>query len=560
VAGHAVHHHPVSRRAGLALLALAMARAPLAGAEDPLEAVPPPSALDGKDCAVLAALDFTEAVGAAVKVVAAPVAADAEGPARCRVTATVAPETGVEVWLPVDGWNGKLFVAGCYGLCGSIRTDQFADAAARGYATATTDGGHSDARYPDSRWALDNTALEDDFGHRAVHVSALLARALVEAYYGDAAAHAYFRGCSTGGRQALVAATRYPEDFDGIIAGAPFHPLLSVPHMIWADRANTGPDGKPLLRARELGLLQRAVLAACDGADGLADGIVGDPEGCAFDPAALACGPDADAESCLAPAQVAAARAIYQGPVDGAGRSLAPGAARGGEGTWAAQLIGRDGRPPFFRTVGQNWMRYHAFEPDPAQPGPLVFDFDRDPARLAPAAARAGFTTDLEAFAARDGRLIAWHGWADESLQPAHTLQWWRDALAANGGAADVARFARLFMLPGVQHCGGGPGAGDVDWLAALEGWVERDEAPDMLVAWRTKDSTPATTRPPRFPPVGEVVLKRPLFPYPAVARYRGEGDALDPASWAPALPAAPASPPASPAPPPAPPRTEVTP
>jgi feruloyl esterase len=199
-------------------------------------------------------------------------------------------------------------------------------------------------------------------------------------------------------------------------------------------------------------------------------------------------------------------------------------------------------------------MRYHAFEPDPAEPGPLAFDFDRDPARLAPAAARIGFEAALEDFAARDGRLIVWHGWADESLQPAHTLDWWRRAQAANGGAAELDRFARLFMLPGVQHCGGGPGAGDVDWLTALERWVEDDQAPDALVAWRTKESVPATVRPPRFPPVGEVVLKRPVFPYPAVARYRGAGDPLDPASFAPWRPgdAPPAAAPAAEPPPPA--------
>jgi len=501
---------------------------------------PPPEPPD--ECSVLAALDFAEAVGAAVTFSAARVAAGDGMPVRCRISGRIAPEVGVEIWLPVDSWNGRLLVAGCYGLCGSLRADQMTDAAARGYATATTDGGHSDAHYPDSRWALDNESLEEDFGHRAVHVTTLFARALVEAFYGERPARAYFRGCSTGGRQALVSAGRYPEDFDGIIAGAPFHQTLSVPHMIWADRANTGPDGQPLLGQPQFALLHGAALAACDAADGLTDGLIGDPEHCGVDPAALACAGDGQQRDCLQPAQVRAAQLIYQGPADGSGRQLAPfGAAPGSELTWAGQLIGRDGKPSFFYTVGQNWMRYHAFEPDPpAGTAPLVFDFDRDPQRLAAAAARSGFGPALGGFAAREGKLIVYHGWADESLQPAHTLAWWRAALRENGGAAALAKFARLFLLPGVAHCGGGAGAGDVDYLTAIERWVEADEAPEMLIGWRTRDSVPATVRQVRFPVQGEVLMKRPVYPYPALARYAGSGDPLDPASYRRVAPGAP--------------------
>ncbi len=485
------------------------------------------------ECAVLAALEFSEGIGARVSLAAAGAPAVGDIPARCRVTGSIAPEVGVEVWLPVEDWNGRLLVAGCYGLCGSIRADQMEDAAARGYATATTDGGHSDTKYPDGRWAYNNAALEDDFGYRAVHVTALLAKALIEAFYGNRQEQAYFRGCSTGGRQALVAAQRYPDDFDGIIAGAPFHQTLSVPHMIWADRANTGADGRPILTKPQLDLLRKAALAACDAADGQADGIIGDPLSCAFSPESLTCAEGAES-ACLTPGQVAAAVKIYHGPTNSAGRRLAPfGATVGSESTWEQQLIGRDGKRPYFNVIGQNWLRYNAFEPDPPpEAGALVFDFDKDPARLAPAAARAGFEPALERFSARDGKLIIYHGWADESLQPAHTLDYWQKAVRDNGGAEGLARFARLFMLPGVQHCGGGPGAGDVDYLAALERWVENNQAPDVLVAWRVKDSAPITVRQPRFPRAGELELKRPLFPYPDVARYSGRGDPLDPASY----------------------------
>jgi feruloyl esterase len=501
----------VRRIAALTLLALALAPAgALLAVAEPAESQP-----SSEDCAVLAALDFAEAVGAAVTLSASAIAATDGMPPRCRVTGTVAPETGVEIWLPLADWNGKLFAAGCYGLCGSIRPEQMADAAARGYATVTHDGGHSETRYPDSRWALDNTALEDQFGHLAGHRATALAKALVRAFYGDDADYAYFRGCSTGGRQALVAASRYPEDYDGIIAGAPFHQLLSVPHMIWVDRVNTGGDGKPLLDAAAIRLLHRAVLARCDAGDGAADGVIGDPERCDFDPASLACPAEPGDADCLGPAQVSAVRAIYAGPADSSGRRLAPfGAARGSEFTWEQQILGHDGKPSYFASIGRNWQRYHAYEPDPGPAAEPVFHFDKDPVRLAAGAARVHFGSDLAAFAARDGRLLVHHGWADESLQPAHTLAWWREVQRANGGAADVARFARLYMLPGVLHCGGGPGAGDVDWLTVLERWVEGDVAPGDIDAIRTQDSAPALQRQPRFPPTGAVLGRQTLRPY----------------------------------------------
>lgn len=516
-----------------ALVLILIAAGADAGATGSAKTAAPADAAVAEACAVLAALDFDAAVGARVSLRATLVPADGELPARCRATATVAPEIGFEAWLPVDDWNGKLLVTGCYGLCGSIRADQMEDAAARGYATATTDGGHGQQGSPDGRWAYDNTALEDDFGHRAVHVTAVLAQALATAYYGNEPAHAYFRGCSTGGRQALVAATRNPDDFDGIIAGAPFDQRRSVPFMIWADAANTGADGRPLLKRPQFELLHKAALEACDGDDGQVDGIIGNPAACSFQPEALACSGAVDA-SCLGPEQLAAARRIYAGPAGSSGRRPAAfGAAIGSEAGWEQQLIGRDGRPSAFHATGQDWMRYHAFEPDPPADADLpAFDFDRDPPRLAASNARIGYTADLGRFAARDGRLIVWHGWADASLQPSHTLAWWQEAMQENGGADALARVARLFLLPGVQHCGGGPGAGDVDYLSALERWVETDEAPQLLAATRAADSVPVSTRQRRFPVITAVQLRRPLFPYPDVARYRGSGDPLDPLSY----------------------------
>jgi feruloyl esterase len=528
------------RRAGVPGAAFVAALVVLAA--PPLRADPPPDA-EPAACAALQALDYGEAVGAAVRFSAAtdlPAAGDQ--PAVCRVAGQIAPAVGFEVRLPQAAWNGKLIVTGCSNLCGSVRTAGLEDALARGYAAATTDLGHQGDE-SDARWARDNPAAEADFGHRATHVTTLLARALVAGYYGSAPEYAYFRGCSTGGRQALVAAGRYPDDFDGIIAGAPFSQTLSVPHMAWVLAANAGPAGAPLLGRREFDLLGRAALAACDGGDGLADGVIGDPESCRFDPATLACPPGAR-DACLTPDQVAAATRIYAGPRTSRGVPLAPeypgGAPVGSEFTWAAQLLPAGDRPAPFDFVVQNWSRYLAYEPDPVTPGRLGFDFDRDPARLAATARVGGFRPDLARFRDRGGRLIVYHGWVDESLMPAHTLAWWRATAARLGGDAALADVARLYLVPGMLHCGGGPGAAEVDYLTALERWVEEDEPPDALVAARVREPAPTYVRQPRFPlPPGAVQFTRPLYPYPDVAAYAGSGDPASAGSFVRRQPAA---------------------
>jgi feruloyl esterase len=483
---------------------------------------------------VLSALDYSEAIGAQVKVTAVHVAAQKQLPARCRATGTISPETGFEIWLPEDGWNGKLLMTGCFNLCGVIRADQMEDALIRGYATATTDMGHSEQKYPDTRWAYNNSQLETDFAHRSTHLTAMLAKELLLAYYGKHAERAYFRGCSTGGRQALVEAERYPEDFDGIIAGAPFNQALSVPHMFWVEAANTGGDGKPLLSHAQFGVLHKAALAACDGSDGLMDGIIGDPESCIFSPRSIVCS-ETHKDFCLTPEQAEAAEKIYDGIANArTGPANRNGAVAGSELTWEDKLVGREGKPSFFHFVTQNWSQYLAYQPDPPLgSGPFTFDFVKDPPRLSATIALTGFTADLEEFRARDGKLILYHGWWDESLMPAHTLAYWREASRRLGGDVGLGPFARLYMLPGVLHCGGGPGAGDVDYLAALEQWVEHGQPPDALIAVKARSSTSIIEHQPRFPvTAAEIQFTRPLYPYPDIARYSGKGDSNDAASF----------------------------
>jgi len=481
-------------------------------------------------CDALKAMDLSEATGAGVRLAdVGLLPASADQPELCRVNGFVEPQVGFEVRMPVKGWNGKLLVTGCSNLCGSLELKGMEDALARGYAAATTDMGHRTADPSDATWAWNNPALERDFGHRATHVSTLVAKQLVGNYYGNTPEHSYFRGCSTGGRQALVAAERYPEDFDGIIAGAPFNQLLSVPHMAWAMAANTGADNKPILKHAQMKLLGQAALEACDGQDGQLDGIIGDPEACDFRPESLQCptaggaGAKVAGSACLAPAEVEAAARIYAGPRTGPGGAWSSGGAPvGSEFSWGAALLAPPGKNPFFQFIVQNWLHYLAFEPDPPEPvagqAPLVLDFAAGKAQFAATNAVVGFRPQLKRFGNLGGRLIVYHGWADESLMPAHTLDYWQEAGKRMGGDSALGEFARLFMVPGMQHCGGGPGATEIDFLTALERWVEADEAPSSLLAYKIRDPVSTQVRQPRFPLAPATVeYTRPVYPYSQV-------------------------------------------
>jgi len=514
----------------------------------PLAATPEPSGLAAADrvaCEALKALDLSEGTGARVRLVDVGILpATVDQPELCRVNGFIEPQVGFEVRMPVQDWNSKLLVTGCSNLCGILQIEGMEDALARGYAAATTDMGHRTGDTADARWALNSPALEIDFGHRATHVATRAAKEIVASYYGDPPEYAYFRGCSTGGRQGLVAAERYPDDFDGIIAGAPFNQALSVPHMAWVLAANAGPDGKPILTRTQFDLLGKAALDTCDARDGAVDGVVGNPETCTFKPEALQCAGTVAGEkpgragACLSPEQVEAARKIYAGPRTSSGQAWSSGGSPvGSEFTWEKSLLAAPGKIPFFQFVVDNWSRYLAFEPDlPVRPTPSAttpgphwsaVNFDAGPTQFAATTAVAGFKPELARFGALGGRLLLYHGWADETLMPAHTLDYWRDAQRrpvgkefgkASGKSAGggLSEFARLFMLPGMLHCGGGPGATEVDYLTVLERWVEAGEAPESLLAYKVKDPVSTVLRQPRFPlPPGSVENTRKVYAYP---------------------------------------------
>ncbi len=480
-------------------------------------------------CSTLPSRRYSSEVGAAVTSLAATtVAATSSLPAYCRVVANVAPRNTVEIRLPVTGWEGRLLMAGCGGLCGAIQMERTDDALARGYAVAHTDMGHAEA---DMAFAADPQALED-FAHRSTHVATRLLKAVARAYYGRAHRYAYFRGCSTGGRQGLTAALRYPDDFDGIVAGAPASGP-AVPNIAWALQSNTRRDGSNILDVAAIRLLHDAVLRACDRDDGAGDGIVGDPSSCRFDPAGLACGTSA-AAACLSSEQVEAARRIYAGVPNPDGTPYASqGYARGGELGWLRTLVRTD-RPPGMEGVAANYLRRFADLPDAPQ-SLAALDFMRWPVRLSPVDELPTFGADgqrLAAFERSGGKLLLYHGWSDESLTPATSIDVYAAHERAFGGRDRLDPFFRLFMIPGMYHCRGGPGADAVDFLDAIARWVEQREPPSRLVAFKPAQTVPLPAEY-RLPiPAPSVLLSRPLFPWPSSAVHVGDGNVRDASSW----------------------------
>ncbi|MCK6371922.1 MAG: tannase/feruloyl esterase family alpha/beta hydrolase, partial [Gammaproteobacteria bacterium] len=388
----------------------------------------------------------------------------------------------------------------------------------------------------EAAWAHDNLEAEIDFAYRATHVVAVAAKAIIATYHGRGPQQSYFRGCSTGGRQGLIAAQRFPADFDGIIAGAPVFDETGIAalHLIWSGRANLDDSGRPLLAPADVEHLHRSVLGACDADDGMMDGIIEDPRRCRFDPGQLACGAADPQPGCFSAEQVAAARRLYDGAADSAGRRLTPGGlAPGSERDWVPAFVGRDG-PAVFHPAGpvRDLYQYLIFLPDP---GPVasasVFDFDWDPPRLAlmETLYSAG-NPDLRGFRDRGGKLILYHGWNDVEIPPAHMLDYFSLMQQAMGGAEQAASFTRLYMMPGVAHCRRGPGADTVDWLGYLEQWVEAGKAPEEVTAYHPRREQNYLGLPrPRFPlPAADYDRIKRLYPYPRTA---GQGAGQIPAS-----------------------------
>ena len=441
-------------------------------------------------------------------------------PAFCRVAgailATAESNIRFELWLP-ENWNGKFMQTGNGGAAGAIVQDSLVDPLLRGYAVANTDTGHQGAG-GDFAWAVGQPQKLVDYQYRAVHELTVVGKALTAKHYGRPADRSYFVGCSTGGRQGLKEAQRYPEDYDGIVAGAPasnWSPLMALSISI---QRNMGPGG---LGTDKLGLLKEEAIAACDANDGVADRVITNLATCNFDPASLQCAAGATGQ-CLSPTEVAAAQRIYAGVVDGRGQVVMPGTGPGSEPLWAAYAS-----PQF--AIGTNYFR-NVVAKD-ASWDPATFDVDRDLARMEEVdnGAAKAMNPDLSEFVDRGGKLITYHGTTD-GLIPYRNSVNYHESVTDEFGGRKTDGSVKLYLVPGMDHCSGGEGAFAVDWLTPLERWVENDEEPGALQGAHPGGAPFAPPGAP--PPRPSEPFTRPVCPYPQVPTYRGTGAVADAASF----------------------------
>ena len=464
-------------------------------------------------CEALAAADLSAVPDAPTHLNSAKLVAAAAGkPARCEVEGYVAPQVSILMWLPPEGWNGKFLEVGCGGFCGSLAwIGACEEPLKKGYACITTDMGHRSKEAEGVEWAYNNPQGVIDFAYRATHVTALAGKAIVQRYYGRKPDRSYFSGCSCGGRQALVEAERFPWDFDGIIVGAPgiSYPDLALNFGLRA-RDLTGPDGKPLFDAAAIKRLNTAVVAKCDMNDGIKDGQIGDPRLCRFDPRDIVCA-SAGATGCLTADQVKAAIAFYSEKRSRSGERLAerrvfPGA--------EISFLGMVDQPTIRRSFYEDFFKYMAFTPNP---GPSwrfqQFDLDADYKRMGmiQSLMDAG-NPDLSRFKQAGGKLLMYHGWADGGVSPLTSIEFYKAVERTMGGPAATRDFARLFMVPDMDHCGAGKGPWVIDTLAALDTWVEHGAAPDVMIGVHFTDD-PMSDR--TFDP-DKPDFARPVFAYPA--------------------------------------------
>ena len=478
--------------------------------------------LDAAPCEALAARPFGKEVTIHS---AALIAAKADVPEHCDVRGVIWPEAGFAIKLPAAGsWNDRFQMVGNGGTAGVLSLGAMDGALRKGFATASTDTGHDAAREPLATFAYVTPQNPHgrrkllDFSYLAVHETAVLAKRVIQAFYGRKPRYSYWVGCSTGGRQGMQEAQRYPEDFDGLVIGAPGLFLTgNVMRRIWIGQSQLGEGAIPV---ENLPALNRAVYARCDAPDGLADGVIEDPRRCGFDPARdlPQCSSSRAAESagCFTAAQIGALQKIYGGVRNSKGQLLFPGEPAGSEAVWAENLVGPS---KLVLPRAESQMKFAYLDPPPgASWSYTLFDFDKDPARVQRAAAEMNpRNPNLAPLKKRGGKIVHYSGWADQQVNPLPGIEYY-ETVSRRMGEAATRDFYRLFMVPGMFHCGGGPGCHTADWLGAVMAWVEKGAAPDQILTMHTEKGL--TTR------------TRPVCPYPQVARYQGKGSIDDAANF----------------------------
>ena len=423
-------------------------------------------------------------------------------PPFCRVVAdlkpTPDPDIHIEVWLPVVQWNGKFLSIGSGGWGGSIAYGEMADALRRGYATSATDDGHAG---PSASFLVGHPEKFIDFAYRAEHEMTVEAKALIHAFYGSSPRHSYWNGCSGGGREGLLQGSRYPDEFDGIIAGDP----ADIRRNSWALELaiQTFKDPEAYIPSAKYPMIHRTVLEACDAKDGLKDGLIESPESCYVDFKSLQC-KTADGPDCLTARQVQTAQTMTSPVTTRTGKTLFPRVEPGTELRWSRVAGGPEPADLFldeFRYVvyqNPNWDW-------------RTFDLERDSAKAHAIDENVDeLNPDLRAFAKHGGKLLLYHGWADQQVAPGFSVEFYKSVLDRSGDPEHASDWVRLFMAPGMAHCSGGEGPDTFDKINIMEQWVEQGKAPEQIIAAHKS--------------AGKTDRTRPLCPYPQVASYKGTG------------------------------------
>jgi len=437
-------------------------------------------------------------------------------PDYCKIKGTISNRAGFEARLPISNWNSSLFMAGCGGFCGSFTPDKetFSNsinpALRKGYATIITDAGHQGKNY-ETTWAMDDDVALELFAYKILPIAMASLKMIVKKFYGQEGDKNIFSGCSNGGRLGLIAAQRYPKLFDGILVGGSILDMTGNAghHGAWLAQQNQDTHGNRILTAEAARILGHEVMRQCDQLDGLKDGVISNPTACKPDLSTLSCSKNKDTE-CLGEAEIKVIKALYQGAQDVNGKQLFPGIIPGGEHNWSLWITGNDKSPGWGQLAGESYLKLAAHKIDSLDHDSENYNFSSDVAALEnsyfPKLLDAT-NSDLSTFRDSGGKLIYWHGWADSLISPLRSVRYYQDVVKENKNLSATQDFIRLFMVPGHGHCWGMPGKGpdQFDPISALENWIEKDEAPDFLIAHEKNNKD-------------EISRTRPICAYPKVA------------------------------------------